>query len=300
KYPTQRPVSGSFNWAIFISFEDGVRWVFRSPHSRSFMPMEIGEKILTSEAATLRYLRAHSDIPVPEVYDYRASDDNKIGISFILMSEAHGWPPSKIWRPAGSPQPDLDAPSKAKVLSQLGAPVPSRSDYSSRMQYESAVDQWNDFVTIGRKIDSAENRLDYMIAGDILRDIVRNFNLAVIKPGTFPLCHPDLSVNNIFVDDDYNISCIIDWAFSSSIPESMLLAPPGLPQYCDELTSDFQMPFINGFIAAMPQSMERSVCNGEVSLQRRDSHPRFMEIHVFIFDLGMLGTTEPPTQSRAM
>lgn len=255
------------------------------------------------------------------------------------MSEAHGWPLSKIWRPAGSPQPDLDAPSKAKVLSQLGgitwkleqlhfdkigslfeenesfimneclsrghilheryslyiprepfiseaefydslisafydhaealplsqhcfvAPVPSQSDYSSRMQYESAVDQWNDFVTIRRKIDSAENRLDYMIAGDILRDIVRNFNLPVIKPGTFPLCHPDLSVNNIFVDDDYNISCIIDWAFSSSIPESMLLAPPGLPQYCDELTSDFQMPFINGFIAAMPQSME------EVSLQ---------------------------------
>jgi hypothetical protein len=36
------------------------------------------------------------------------------------MSEAHGWPLSKIWRPAGSPQPDLDAPSKAKVLSQLG------------------------------------------------------------------------------------------------------------------------------------------------------------------------------------
>lgn len=68
--PGQRPASGSFNWAIFISFEDGVRWVFRSPHTRTFMPIEMGIKLLASEAATLRYLGAHSDIPVPEVYDY--------------------------------------------------------------------------------------------------------------------------------------------------------------------------------------------------------------------------------------
>lgn len=69
-YPGQRPASGSFNWAIFVSFDDGVRWVFRSPHSRTFMPIELGMKLLASEAATLRYLKAHSDIPVPEVYDY--------------------------------------------------------------------------------------------------------------------------------------------------------------------------------------------------------------------------------------
>ena len=68
--PDQRPASGSFNWAIFILFEDRVRWVFRSPHPRTFMPMEMGMKLLASEAATLRYLRTHSDIPVPEVYDY--------------------------------------------------------------------------------------------------------------------------------------------------------------------------------------------------------------------------------------
>lgn len=66
----QRPASGSFNWAIFITFEDGIRWVFRSPHPRTFMPIEMGAKLLASEAATLRYIRAHSDIPVPEVYDY--------------------------------------------------------------------------------------------------------------------------------------------------------------------------------------------------------------------------------------
>lgn len=68
--PEQHPASGSFNWAVFISFKDGVRWVFRAPHSRESMAVEPAEKLLASEIATLRYLKAHSDIPVPEVYDY--------------------------------------------------------------------------------------------------------------------------------------------------------------------------------------------------------------------------------------
>ncbi|KAJ6143544.1 Aminoglycoside phosphotransferase [Penicillium samsonianum] len=335
--PDERPATGSFNWAIFISFEDGVRWVFRSPHSRSFMPMEMGMKILASEAATLRYLRPYSDIPVPEVYDYCASSDNDIGIPYIFMSEASGWPLSKVWKPVGSSEPDLENINKAKVLSQLGAiiwklsqlrfdkigslfeedesfeikeclsrghilhsrydleiprgpftseakfsdslvsafsehaeclqlshhcfvaPVPSPDDYQSDMQYRSAMDLWNDFVTIGCKIDTSDNRLDYIIAANALRDIVRKLELPAVNPETFPICHADLSVNNIYVDDDYNITCIIDWAFTSSVPESMLLVTPGLPQYRDELSLEFHTPFIDGFIAAMPTSMEEEL-----------------------------------------
>ncbi|KAE8396791.1 kinase-like domain-containing protein [Aspergillus pseudonomiae] len=335
--PDQRPCSGSFNWAIFISFEDGMRWVFRSPHTREFMPMELGMKLLASEAATLRYLRAHSDVPVPEVYDYCTSSDNDIGIPFIFMSEASGWPLSRVWRPAGSPQPDLDTSRKAKVLTQLGAitwklsqlrldqigslvekdgafeiqeclsrghvlrgrydldiprgpftsaaefydslvsafsehaeilqlshhcfvaPVPSLEDYQSKMQYRSAVNLWSDFVTIGGKTDSSENRVDYIIAGDALRDTVPTLQLPAVDRKTFPLCHADLSVNNIYVDDQYNITCIIDWAFASSIPESMLLGAPGLPQYCDEISSELLAPFRDGFIAAMPGSIEKEL-----------------------------------------
>lgn len=88
---------------------------------------------------------------------------------------------------------------------------------------------WNDFVAIGCKTDSSDNRLDYKIAGDALRDIVRRLELPAESPETFPLCHADLSVNYIYVDDDYNITCIMNWAFASSIPESMVLVTPGLP-----------------------------------------------------------------------
>ncbi|KAI9035137.1 Aminoglycoside phosphotransferase [Aspergillus affinis] len=295
----------------------------------------MGVKLLASEAAVLRYLRIHSDIPVPEAHDYCASSDNDIRIPFILMNEAPGWPLSKAWKLAGSPQPGLDMRSKAKVLAQLGgitwklsqlrfdkigllfeengfflireclsrghvlheryalevargpftselefydslvsafsehaeilqlshhcfvAPVPSFDDYPSSTQYRSAVGLWNDFVTIGRKIDTSDNRLDYIIVGDALRDIVQKLQLGAVNPGTFPLSHADLSVNNIYVDDEYNITCIIDWAFTSSVPESMLLATPGLPHYYEEISSELHTPFIDGFIDAMPGFMER-------------------------------------------
>lgn len=253
------------------------------------------------------------------------------------MSEAPGWPLSKVWTPVGSPQPDLDNPSKARIITQLGsitwklsqlrfdkigslfeedgsieikeclsrghmlhgryalevprgpfaskmefydslirafsehaeilqlshhcfmAPVPSSEDYQSIDQYKNAVSLWNDFVTVGCKTDSSDNRLDYIIAGDALRDIVRKLELPAVDPETFPLCHADLSVNNIYVDDDYNITSIIDWAFASSIPESLLLAAPGLPQYRDELSSELHLPFIDGFVASIPGSVEETL-----------------------------------------
>ncbi|EAW13452.1 uncharacterized protein ACLA_054990 [Aspergillus clavatus NRRL 1] len=300
------------------------------------MPMELAMKLLSSEAATLRYLKSHSDIPVPEVYDYCASSNNDIGVPYILMSKAPGWPLSKVWGSVSSSQQDQDHPSKAKVLTRLGsitwklsqlrlenigslfenegsieikeslwrahmlhgryalevargpfpskadfynsllsafkehaetlqlshhcfvAPVPSPEDYPSSVQYRSAVSLWSDFVTIGHKIDSSDNRLDYIIAGDALREIVQNFELPGANAETFPLCHADLSVNNIYVDDDYNITCIIDWAFASSIPESLLLAPPGLPQYRDELSPELHPSFIEGFIDSLPASIDEN------------------------------------------
>jgi hypothetical protein len=68
--PDQRPASGSFNWAVFILFDDGTRWVFRSLYKRRSILLEMRRKILASEAVILLYLRAHSDILAPELFDY--------------------------------------------------------------------------------------------------------------------------------------------------------------------------------------------------------------------------------------
>lgn len=90
------------------------------------------------------------------------------------------------------------------------------------------MELWNDFITVGCKTNSSNNRLDYIILADALRDILQKLKLPAVNLGTFSLHYPDLSVNNIYVDDNYNITYLINWVFASSIPKSMLLATPGL------------------------------------------------------------------------
>ena len=56
-----------------IHFEDGVEWLLRSPSNEygAVSCRKTNAKLLESEAVTLKYIRTHSSIPVPEVFDYR-------------------------------------------------------------------------------------------------------------------------------------------------------------------------------------------------------------------------------------
>lgn len=69
---SQPPKSGAFNFVIFLEFDDGVEWVFRAPSSRyaAALQGDAAGRLLASEAATLKYIREHTSIPVPEVFHY--------------------------------------------------------------------------------------------------------------------------------------------------------------------------------------------------------------------------------------
>ena len=67
----QTPASGSLNWAITISFEDGAEWIFRSPRTYWAVDMDTAGSLIASEVATLKYIRRNSSIPVPEVFAFR-------------------------------------------------------------------------------------------------------------------------------------------------------------------------------------------------------------------------------------
>lgn len=139
----------------------------------------------------------------------------------------------------------------------LFAPIPASTDYKDPAHHRMAVDWWNDFVAVQSKIDSSHNRTDYVIVGEALLEMVNKWtsmaseSLSGHDQQPFALHHPDLSVNNIFVDKDFNITCIIDWAFCSSVPLSMLLTAPGLPQSKDELDQALLTPFEAGFREAL-------------------------------------------------
>ncbi|KAJ8064525.1 hypothetical protein OCU04_006855 [Sclerotinia nivalis] len=105
---------------------------------------------------------------------------------------------------------------------------------------------------MGGKIDHSNNRLDYCIAEHYLRDMIPSIDVpASTIPSEFangyPLHHPDLSSSNIFVDEDFNISCIIDWTYCSTVPMAMLLTTPSLPQPRSDIDSSLIPFFRSGF-----------------------------------------------------
>jgi hypothetical protein len=70
---SKTPKTGSLNWVVFVCFDDGIEWVFRSLRSgdNAILSDESASKMLVSEASTLKYLKAYSMVPVPEVYSFR-------------------------------------------------------------------------------------------------------------------------------------------------------------------------------------------------------------------------------------
>ncbi|KAL8791487.1 MAG: hypothetical protein Q9213_000104 [Squamulea squamosa] len=144
------------------------------------------------------------------------------------------------------------------------APVPALSDYESMSDYSAAVDLWNNFVAVKSKIDGSHNRTDFVIVGEAFQYMLAEWThrlsgyFAKEDRHRFVLHHPDLSVNNIYVDQDFNITCIIDWAFCSAIPLTMLLVPPGLPQPRNELDDSLLPTFEDGFRQAFGGNLEAS------------------------------------------
>ncbi|KAI9155781.1 hypothetical protein HJFPF1_08370 [Paramyrothecium foliicola] len=311
---TKRPVSGSLNWVVELIFDDGVTWIFRSPLPGS-MGTEFAGLLLASEVATMKYVREHTSIPIPEIFHHSHLSTNEIGVPYILMSKAHGkclssydWLSFKLEMPLkrSNPRRLLTAEERQKIMFQLGsfaamlsthrfekigslfedengytikqclspshtcydrdtltidrgpfdkesdyflslieahtmhakklpldthcfsAPLPIPDDYLTWSDYKISSDRWNDFMTVGDKISSSKNRLDYCAASQLAKEMIPSLTSGTYPSG-FPLRHFDTSINNIFVDDDMNITSMIDWAFASAVPFTEILATPGMP-----------------------------------------------------------------------
>jgi hypothetical protein len=135
------------------------------------------------------------------------------------------------------------------------APVPKLKEFPSHSSYRSAVQSWNDFVAVGSKIDSSKNRLDYITAAHLLRNIIPSISTNQQK---YYLKPPDLSISNIFIDHDFNITCIIDWASCFTVPLSTLLITPSFPHPRDGVDVTM-MPIFKDSVIYYSSQMNKEV-----------------------------------------
>ncbi|KAK4619484.1 hypothetical protein CLAFUW4_11435 [Fulvia fulva] len=97
---------GAYHEVKTLHFEDGWTCIGR------FLLGKQSLGFAESEVATMRYVKKHTSIPVPEVYFVNYNSDHVVGAPFILMELLEGVALQKIWH-------DLSLDHKKAVISQV-------------------------------------------------------------------------------------------------------------------------------------------------------------------------------------
>ncbi|KAK7413662.1 hypothetical protein QQX98_007444 [Neonectria punicea] len=178
-----------------------------------------------SEVATLRWLRNHSDIPVPRVMAFDDSSNSEIGFEWILMQLIPDTSAYYQWRKLRMET------KKALPDGFLNVLLGPTFDYDvPRGPFRTSHDWLESFISIilqdqAKEVNEAEDEDDKEDAEYNLRVAQK---LADLLPKIFPkiqnppertvLWHDDLSLQNIMVDDKGAITAIIDWECVSAMP----------------------------------------------------------------------------------
>lgn len=252
-------VLGGRNYHGSIVFEDGKTWLarFRLPNHNE-PPLQERNFDRRSEFATYCFL-ARTAVPVPEVYDCADDDDpmNLVGAGYILLEKLTGKP--LAWHEASVVQKEKFSHQLAEIyanleqhsvnglgrlqLSSTGLPEvgPAFFDYGSSGNlipfgpfshsndyYTALIQQQIQLIKTGEVASSAP--LDqYLVYMSLLDSLPPN------ESGPFFLRHVDSRDVNILVDDDYNITGIIDWELAIFNSKSAAFQSPLLLYNLGEL-----------------------------------------------------------------
>ncbi|KAJ7084643.1 kinase-like domain-containing protein [Mycena belliarum] len=107
---------GGYNTVGILTFDDGSDAIARLSGSHTgqddIMSMADLEQRFLSEVATLKYVRKHTTIPVPEVYHAVSTADNPVGARYMIMQRIPGRPLISQWM-------RFSAEERRRVVEQL-------------------------------------------------------------------------------------------------------------------------------------------------------------------------------------
>ncbi|KAI0897296.1 hypothetical protein F4806DRAFT_507807 [Annulohypoxylon nitens] len=253
---------GGQNCHLDIEFNDSVTWIARIRLNDPMLPPpSIQARIFESEIAALEFL-AGTKVPAPQVYGYALeSTENPVGTSYVLMEKMAGEPLD--WNDATPEQRKKIMEQLADVYLELEAhPFQLTGSLSSKLPGTTAGSSVNQtevgsfaqvqcfetperglgpfktletaYTAIIRQQMQAlatheistlplDNYLTFLWRLKVLPDLIAD---SASREGPFYLKHFDDKGDHILVDEDYNITAIIDWEFASTESKELAFSSP--------------------------------------------------------------------------
>ncbi|KAI1273259.1 kinase-like domain-containing protein [Xylaria sp. FL0933] len=241
--------SGLNNLVVELEFSDHVYWIARIPHQA----LDDGDRIsILSEIATMKIIKRHTAVPVPQVFDFETSADQPFGYPYVFMEYLGGRTLSTGLATA------IPLEHHAKVASQLAnvlaelqnltftrigrlwcgenaggpAEVIAMAWHSSPGPLETSFEYfYNQRQSENREIVSMHpDDPDWLTACWVLKTALTHILVEDRVRGPFPLCHLDLHYGNMLFDDEYNLTGIIDWSSAQAAPlEQLSVCPEFVP-----------------------------------------------------------------------
>ncbi|KAK8181322.1 kinase-like domain-containing protein [Phyllosticta citribraziliensis] len=201
---------------------------------------------LRSSALSMRWIRNNTRIPVPEVLAYDITHKNEIGHPFTLMRHVSGTQICDVW----DDDDGSDAEFEAKRLRILDSVAETAAQLQTISFTHSGMLHFDDESATRPRVgltyhlceDGTDDGYDLpedpdalvLLKGqhEILRLLVDCLPFARAQEGqavqeTFVLAHPDFDWQNIMVDDEGNVTGVIDWDCTRAV--SRFLGYAALP-----------------------------------------------------------------------
>lgn len=249
---------GCANYHARIRFHDGSpSWLMRVPRVASFnvgFPVALADYLIRSEYATLKFLET-TKVPAPRAFGYgvcSGGTDHGVGVGFLLMEELPGTPwngskkteeKAKVWRGLAKILIELEqhpfpkagslcfrdstievsavASDRCVVLSPNGPFTDSRAYYTAFAEQYLALIADGQLFT-GYPVDAY---LVYRFIKDNATQLIEQDEQGAQAPEEFFLKHVDDKGDHLLVDDDLNITGIIDWQMARVVPRREAFGP---------------------------------------------------------------------------
>ncbi|POR32133.1 Uncharacterized protein TPAR_07635 [Tolypocladium paradoxum] len=254
---------GTFNMVRHIVFADGVSWVarLRMPPPKEILGDRSKLDIATTlglEIASMRFFKARTSIPVPEVHFCDSDTSNSVGAPYMLMDYIHGTVATKL-RSAnncaiglfGTPEQDrkfrrqmasIQATVSSFTFDRIGSLYQDEKTFeffigpefeTGKGPWVSSADYYSDLADFRleecvRNADlETQTSISFAIP-TLFKHLISLYGHRRSMRGPFRLVNRDFGAHNLLVNNDFDIVGVIDFDAVMAAPIEVVAQFPAL------------------------------------------------------------------------